>query len=114
MITVYIEPRVDAECKGWDLTLQVGMAFDFTRPFRDILQEIMVRLCASAPCGLSMPAYHDREDFVEGTLDWGSDSFHVHYEYSLGFLSLWSSDKAALDRLSAGLAGIVAVSPWPE
>jgi len=114
MIAVSQQPRIMAETHGggftgWDLTLYVGEAFDFGIPFRNILQEIMTRLCASAPCGLCLPAYRDREDFVEGTLDWGSDSFHVYYEYSLGYLSLSSRDRGALDRLWTHLASIVAV-----
>ena len=115
MIAVNQKPRIesvhDDGSERWDLTLWVGKAFDFSIPFRAILQEIVVRLSASTTCELHMPAYQDREDFVSGTLDWGSDSFHVYYEYSLGYLSLSSRDKAAFDRLWTRLSRIVALKP---
>jgi hypothetical protein len=121
MIAVNLMPRVEAiqqwpetsgdGSKEWDLVLWVGEPFDFSTPFRAILQEIVARLSASAACELRMPAYQDREDFVSGALDWGSDRFHVYYEYSLGYLSLSSHDKAAVDRLWACLSGIVALDP---
>lgn len=97
--------------EGWDLTLYVGEAFDSSIPFRAILQEIVARLSESATCELRMPPYQHHEDFVAGSLDWGSDRFHVYYEYSLGYLSLSSCDKIALDRLWSRLSSIVALDP---
>jgi hypothetical protein len=111
MIAVIQKPQIesvhDDGSERWDLTLCVGKAFDFSIPFRAILQEIVVRLAASTTCELHMPAYQDREDFVSGTLDWGSDSYGVYYEYSLAYLDLSSRDKAAIDRLWACLSSIV-------
>jgi hypothetical protein len=114
MIAVNQKPRIEAEksgdgSKGWDLTLYVGETFDFSIPFRAILQEIVARLSASAACELRMPAYQDGEDFVEGKLAWGSDSFDVYYEYSLGYLSLSSGDRATVDRLWTHLSPIVSL-----
>jgi len=121
MILVNQRPQVEARqqwiltdsagSEEWDLVLCVGEPFDFSIPFRAILQEIAAQLSKSAACNLSLPAYQVREDFVEGRIDWGSDSFDIYYEHSLGHLSLSSRDKAAVARLWGDLSSIVAIAP---
>jgi hypothetical protein len=121
MIAVNLMPRVEAihqltETSGagpkeWALVLYVGEPFDFSTPFRAILQEIVACLSMSADCDLRMPAYQDGEDFVEDQLAWGSDTFDIYYEYPLGYLSLSSCDGDAVDRLWGDLSDIVATGP---
>jgi hypothetical protein len=101
-------PRDRSE--GWSLTLWVGEAFNFDTPFRSILEEVVARLSVSADCTLSIPAHRDGEDFVEGKIDWGTDTFTVYYEYSLGYLDLSSLDRRALERLSDALSNIIVVN----
>ena len=96
--------------KCWSLTFWVGNAFDYSIPFRAMLQEIVARLSVFADCILRIPAYSDHEDFVDGTLAWGVDSFGVYYEHSLGFLSLRSFEKRALERLAEALSSAVVVN----
>jgi hypothetical protein len=96
--------------KGWWLIFWVGDAFDYSIPFRAILQEMVARLSVSVDCTLHIPAHYEYEDFVEGKLDWGAHSFDLYYEHSLGFLELKSSDKRALERLLDALSNIIVVS----
>jgi hypothetical protein len=52
---------------GWQLILWAGDAFDYTTPFRAMLGDIAETLGQDRQNNRQLPAYEEREDFVEGT-----------------------------------------------
>jgi hypothetical protein len=81
---------------GWQLILWVGDAFDYTTPFRALLGDIVEALGQDRQNDLQLPPYEIGEDFVEGTLRFGSAVLRIYYEHSLGYLALMSDSEAAL------------------
>ncbi|WP_440848045.1 hypothetical protein [Sphingomonas sp. 22176] len=102
MLTVHTTPTVTAEpSRGWDLTFWLGEAFDYQIPFRVALAQIASILGQSEPVNIALPDFVEGEDFVEGQLSFGSTTIGIYYEYSLGYLSLNSEDRAPLDQIEA-------------
>ena len=100
MLTVHTTPAVTAEpLRGWHLTFWLGEAFDFGISFRAALAEIASILGEAKPTNIALPNFVDGEDFVEGQLSFGNATIGIYYEYSLGYLSLNSSDRAPLDQI---------------
>jgi hypothetical protein len=100
MLTVHTTPAVKAEpVRGWDLTFWLGKAFDYQIPFRAALAEIAVLLQESNQTIIALPDFVEGEDFVEGRFSFGSATIGIYYEYSLGYLSLTSEDRAPLDQI---------------
>src|SRR4029077_12725666 len=88
---------------GWQLILWAGEAFDYTTPFRAVLGEMAEALGQDRRNDLQLPPYETGEDFVEGTLQFGSTTLRVYYEHSLSYLALMSDNEGTLrsvvDRL---------------
>jgi hypothetical protein len=81
---------------GWQLILWPGDAFDYTTPFRALLGDITVALGQDRQTDLVLPPYEVGEDFVEGTLRFGSASLRIYYEHSLSYLALMSDCEGTL------------------
>ena len=82
-------PVVEPEPQhGWQLTFWLGEASDFSIPFRANVEEIATLLGEQPTKVIELPPYSSDEDFVEGTLRFGSEVVGIYYEYSLGYLSL--------------------------
>jgi hypothetical protein len=90
--------------------LFVGNADDHTIPFPAMLHDIAAILRQNSQNDLGVPAYEEHEDFVEGTLRAGGRPLRVYYEYSLGYLSLMSDDKNALQDVADRLQPNVMVN----
>lgn len=102
MLTVHTTPAVTAEpLRGWHLTFWLGEAFDYQIPFRAALAEIVSILGQAKPTNIALPNFLEGEDFVEGQLSFGNATIGIYYEYSLGYLSLNSEDRAPLDQIEA-------------
>ena len=103
MLTVrHTEPKIAAEAQhGWQIMFWLGDAFDYSTPFRAVVAEIVSILEETAPVRLSLPAYVPDEDFVEGSLRFGTASVGVYYEYSLGYLALMSRNRSVLEEIAA-------------
>ncbi|MDB5711120.1 MAG: hypothetical protein JWL96_3190 [Sphingomonas bacterium] len=86
-----------------------GLAFDYTIPFRAILAEIAAKLGLTAAADLDLPAYEEGEDFIEGTLHFHGTTLATYYEYSLGYLTLASDDRDALEEVIARIESVVVV-----
>ena len=88
---------------GWQLILWTGDVFDFTTPFRGMLGDIAEALGQDRQNDLHLPPYEVNEDFVEGTLRFGSTALRIYYEHSLSYLALMSDSedtlRAASDRI---------------
>jgi hypothetical protein len=78
----------------------VGQAFDYTTPFRDMLGEISEALGQDRRNDLQLPRYEVGEDFVEGTLQFGSTTLRVYYEHSLGYLALMNDSEGILQDIA--------------
>ena len=101
MISASCQPAIEVRQQGErQLVLLMGEAFDYTTPFRAVLDEIAVALSREAHATVQLPQYEAFEDFVEGKLYFGSESIHVYFEHSLGYLSLSSHNEAALRRIA--------------
>ena len=112
MLTVrHPPPRIEREAdRGWQIVFWMGDAFDYSTPFREALAEIAGVLGQSASVALDLPPYFANEDFVEGVLTFGATSLKVYYEYSLGYLSLMSPDRAVLEDVAARVLPVVRVA----
>lgn len=99
-----IEPD---RCGRWQLVFWTGDAFDYTTPFRILLDEIAQALGQSSQHDLLLPPYEAGEDFVEGMLRFGNARLRIYYEHSLSYLALTSDSEGALrdvaDRLQASI-----------
>jgi hypothetical protein len=78
--------------------LFVGDAFDYTTPFRALLSDIAEALGQHPQNYLELPPYEAWEDFIEGTLRFGSLSLRIYYEHSLSFLALTDSQDMGRDH----------------
>ena len=95
-------PKVEPDPQnGWQITFFLGDAFDYSTPFRAVVGEIVSILEQAAPVVLDLPPYFPEEDFVEGSLRFGGASFQVYYEYSLGYLSIMSANRAILEDVAS-------------
>ncbi|MCC8967104.1 hypothetical protein H8A95_33440 [Bradyrhizobium sp. Pear76] len=92
---------------GWQLVFWTGNAFDYTTSFRALLDDITQALGQEAQHDLQLPPYEVGEDFVEGTLRFGSSSLRIYYEHSLSYLALMCDSARVLqdvaDRLRASV-----------
>ena len=101
MITLCSRPVIEPDPHGrWHLVLWAGDAFDFTIPFRAMLADIVVLLNEKASAVMELPAYQEGEDFVEGTLRFGNETFRTYYEHSLAYLELISDKEEALQDVA--------------
>ena len=89
-----IEP--DLQGGGWQLILWAGDAFDYSTPFRALLGDITEALGQDRQTDLELPPYKEGEDFVEGTLRFGSASLRIYYEHSLSYVALMSDSEVIL------------------
>lgn len=85
---------------GWQLVLSVGDPFDYTTPFRAFLGDVAEALGQDPQTDLELPPYEVGEDFVEGTLRFGSTSLRVYYEHSLSYLALMSDSEGTLQDVA--------------
>jgi hypothetical protein len=85
---------------GWQLVLSVGDPFDYTTPFRALLGDVAEALGRDRQADLDLPPYEMGEDFVEGTLRFGSTSLRVYYEHSLSYLALMSDSEGTLQDVA--------------
>ena len=104
MIEVHTPLAVKPDLQdGWKLILWAGQAFDYDTPFRAMLAEVAHALGQDHANDLHLPAYEPNEDFISGTLQFGSGQLHVYYEHSLGYLALMNESDTVLrdvaDRL---------------
>jgi hypothetical protein len=91
--TFKIEPDPQG---GWQLILWAGDAFDYTTPFRALLGDVAEALGQDREIDLQLPPYEIGEDFVKGTLRFGSTTLRIHYEHSLSYFALLSDGQAPL------------------
>jgi hypothetical protein len=91
-----MQPIEPAPQGGWQLMLFVGDAFDYTTPFRALLSDIAEALGQHPQNDLELPPYEAWEDFIEGTLRFGSLSLRIYYEHSLSFLALTNDSQDTL------------------
>ena len=61
------------------------------------------------PSDLKLRVYEEEEDFIEGTLQFGSTTVRICYEHSLGYLALMSDSEHTLRDLAARLQPSVIV-----
>jgi hypothetical protein len=95
---------------GWQLILWAGDAFDYTTPFRALLGDITEALGQDRQDDLQLPLYEVGEDFVEGTLRFGSTSLRIYYEHSLSYLALMSDSEVTLRDVADHIQGSVQVA----
>jgi hypothetical protein len=74
VLKVRLVPLVKpASESGWEMIYWLGPAGDYSIPFRQVLEEITTIIARAKPAALELPPYEDREDFVEGELQFGND-----------------------------------------
>jgi hypothetical protein len=104
MIPIKSLPKIEPDRNdGWNLVFWIGAAFDYTTPFRAALAEMVDVLGRQAPSSVRLPDHEDGEDFVEGSLRFGSTTVRVYYEYSLGYLSLTCASEDILREIASHL-----------
>jgi hypothetical protein len=108
MIEVHSPLKIEADPRGgWQLILWAGETFDYTTPFRALLGDIAEALGQDRQNDLQLPPYEVGEDFVEGTLRFGSTPLWIYYEHSLSYLALMSDSEGTLrdvaDRIQRGV-----------
>src|SRR5260221_11254631 len=100
MIKVQSRPTVEHNPQGgWQTVFSVGETFDYSTPFRATLANIANVLSQQLPTSIELPAYEDREDFVEGTLQFGGETIRTYYEHSLSYLALMSDSANTLRKI---------------
>jgi hypothetical protein len=102
-----MQPIEPAPQGGWQLMFYVGDAFDYTTPFRGLLSDIAEALGQDPQNDLELPPYEVWEDFVEGTLRFGSTSFRIYYEHSLSYLVLTTDSQDTLQIVADRIQGNV-------
>ena len=65
-----------------------------------LLGDVAEALGQDPQTDLELPPYEVGEDFVEGTLRFGSTSLRVYYEYSLSYLALMSDSEGTLQDVA--------------
>jgi hypothetical protein len=111
MIEVRCRPAIEPNARGgWDLVLWAGEPFDYSTPFRKMLDGIADVLSQDAHSSIELPAYEDYEDFVEGTLQFGHETIRTYYEHSLGYLVLMSDSANTLRKIADRLAPLIQIA----
>jgi len=87
----------------WELALYSGQAFDYAIPFREMLTSIASILSRDVLSSCDLPAYEEFEDFIEGTLRFGTEIIDIYYEHSLAYISLQSPRESVLRDIVARL-----------
>jgi hypothetical protein len=104
-------PSSEREGDRTTVLLWVCEPFDQHFSFRVLLREVQAALRSRAPVNISLPPEVPAEDFVDGTVCWGTWTIPIYFERSLGFLEFWVySDEA----LAALLPAIDGCCTWPE
>ncbi|MDH2380489.1 hypothetical protein [Bradyrhizobium sp. CER78] len=98
---------------GWQLILWAGDAFDYTTPFRALLGDIAEALGQDRQNDLQLPPYEVGEDFVEGTLRFGSTPLGIYYEHSLSYLALMSDSEGTLRDVAGRIQKSVQAASHP-
>jgi hypothetical protein len=93
---------------GWQITLWVGVAFDYSTPFRSILAEI-AGYFEPKPV-LELPPFQKHEDFIEGHLHIGELSLKTYYEHALGYLAIMGENEHDLSHVLIKLQPHVALA----
>ena len=97
MIELDAPLEIKAAEKGtWQLVFWIFDAFNYTIPFRAMLDEVADALGQDRRTDLDLLPYEEGEDFVEGALKFGDVQLGVYYEYSLSYLKLTSDDEATI------------------
>lgn len=97
MIEVCSPPAIEPEPgSGYQLCFWVLDPFNFDTPFRAMLDEIVTALGLDPDKHLSLPAFAEGEDFVEGTMLFQEASLTVYFEHARSYLSIASRDRAVL------------------
>ena len=111
MIKIRSEPVIEPDLKGgWHLIFWIGNTFAYTTPFRSILADMAGALSQLAPSSIQLPAHEEREDFVEGTLQFGDETLRIYYEHSLSYLTLTSDSEDTLRDVAVRLQTCVTVA----
>jgi immunity protein 50 of polymorphic toxin system len=101
MINLRSPLKIEPDTQGrWQLILCAGNAFDYTTPFRALLGDIAEALGQDSQNDLQLPPYEEGEDFVEGTLRFGSTTLRIYYEHSLSYLALTSDSEGTLRNVA--------------
>jgi hypothetical protein len=102
MIKLQGKPEVVSDGGASTLLLWVCDLFDQDYSFRELLDKITEVLERGRGVGLTLPPEVPGEDFVEGTLRWGTATYKIYYERSLGYLELSNpSDSCTRELLEA-------------
>jgi hypothetical protein len=110
MIEVCTPPTIDQEPGGdFQLCFWVLDVFNYGTPFRTMLAEAADALGCHPASGLHLPAYMEGEDFIEGTLDFGSTTLRVYFEHSRSYLSITHSSKRLLEDVLRQVMPLVRV-----
>jgi hypothetical protein len=80
------EPQLKLEGSAWTLLLWVCDPFDDQYSFREFFVAIVAVLQQVHDAKLTLPPEKLREDFVDGTLRWGTLVYDVYFERSLGYV----------------------------
>src|ERR1700761_6131648 len=111
MIELRSPPTIESGHQGsWQLVLWAGTPFDYTTPFRSMLAEIARALGQNDQIDLDLPAYKDGEDFVTGTLRFGTGLLEVYYEHSLSYIALVSNTEDTIRDLADRIQSSIVVS----
>ena len=74
-----------------------------------MLADIAGALGQDAKTDLQLPAHEANEDFIEGTLQFGTVPLRIYFEYSLSYLALMSDNEPALRDAAARIQPHVAL-----
>jgi hypothetical protein len=106
-IEVHAFPQIEPnDARGWDLILWASPGFDYSAPFRLIVDEV-ANLYAERNPRVELPPHEPNEDFVTGKLTFGEDVIDLYLEYALGYISLSSRSQAVLKDLQSRLAAVI-------
>lgn len=94
----------------WELYFDVGELFSETTPFRDYLEQIRTVLAVEAPADLHLPPAQGYDDCVEGTLQWGGETFDIYFERALSYFTLAGADEAAMQRALTLIRPVIATA----
>jgi len=92
------------EGSNWTLLLWVCEPFDDAYSFRELFATITAALETKRDVDLTLPPEEPGEDFVDGTLRWGSTAYEVYFERSLGYVQFSSPSESSTRELLDALA----------
>ena len=110
MIPLLCEPKVEVGARDCTLVLFVCDCFDEGYSFRGLFAKFATVLRASREFTLSLPPETPAEDFVDGSMRWGSTTYDVYFERSLGFVTFSSPSQSTTREL---LAAMTPELTWP-